>query len=127
MSKSPLHSVRMAAYRLVCLPLALNVIMTTVWMIFSGGIAGASVLLGGVVWLLPNIYFVYQVFSKIKPAQAIVRTFYRAELIKLVLSAGLFIAVIKYVPVNFLAFLAGFGLAQLGFWLAPFIDMRATQ
>jgi F0F1-type ATP synthase assembly protein I len=79
------------------------------------------VLLGGAVWFFPNLFLVYQVFTKVGTANTIVRRFYRAEFTKLFLSAVLFIFAIKFFSVNMLAFLLGFSSAQLMFWVTPLV------
>lgn len=80
-------------------------------------------MLGGLIWLLPNVYFAYRVFHKIETqAKNFIGVFYRTELFKLALSAFLFVAIIKWLPVVLSAILVGYLAAQVTFWLVPLFD-----
>jgi ATP synthase protein I len=47
--------------------------------------------------------------------------FYVGEVLKLCLTAVLFVLTLAYLPVNVLACLVGFIVAQVAFWLAPLL------
>lgn len=119
MSSSVFRAARAQALWLVCLPAGLVVVLAFLLLLMNGIIAGYSAMLGGVAWLLPNIYFVYRAFANAGTASAMLWRFYRAEIAKLILSGFLFILIINNFKVHMLAFVGGFALAQLVFWLAP--------
>ena len=82
-----------------------------------------AALLGGAAWLLPSWYFARRLFSDMSPRAvgAIVRRFYGGEMLKLVISAGLVVLVIKFIAIPFGAFLTGYITALLACWLAPLL------
>lgn len=83
-----------------------------------------SILLGGTAWLLPNLYFARQVFIEMRPQQVkrIIRNFYRAEMIKLFVSALLLTAAISFWAASVGFVLMGYVLAQAAFWLIALVS-----
>lgn len=84
-----------------------------------------SFLCGGLVNVVPGVYFARQVFQTRKTAVAeVTRAFYRGEVVRFVLTAvgfGMVFALLR--PLNAVAVFAGFGVmwvVQLGgaFWLS---------
>jgi len=89
--------------------------------------AAYSVLLGGLICLLPNGYFAYRTFrfQGARAAREIVRSFYAGEAGKLVLTALLFAAVfIGVKPLHALALFTGFCLVQMIGWIVPLLYNR---
>ncbi|UTV99545.1 ATP synthase subunit I [Marinomonas rhizomae] len=89
---------------------------------FSGGLSGYSFLLGAFSSILPNIYMAWRVFGhkRILPAKEVVKSFYRGEAGKLVITALLLSLVFILVkPLAAGSFFIGFGLAILSHWLSP--------
>lgn len=87
-----------------------------------------SVLLGGLICVVPNVYFAYRTFKfrGARAAREIVRSFYAGEAGKLALTAVLFAAVfIGVKSLNPLALFAGFCLVQMIGWLVPLFYNRA--
>lgn len=85
-----------------------------------------SLVLGIILWLLPNCYFAIKVLShlgRISP-RCLLSIFYRAELIKLLLSGFFFIMMVKLLSVNFPVLLSGYLVAQLIFWLLLIIKSK---
>lgn len=86
-----------------------------------------SGVLGGLVWAIPNAYAAKRLFSNMsaRAVKKIVWNFYFAEAAKLLLSAILFVLIIKWIPLALGSFFAGYLAAQIGFWLVPgFIAMK---
>jgi ATP synthase protein I len=78
-----------------------------------------SFLLGVFLWMLPSYYFANKLFSclgKVSPA-SLLGIFYRAEIIKLLLSGFFFVMIIKLLTVNVPVLVIGYFVAQLVFWL----------
>lgn len=89
---------RPPVHRLALIQLGLTVIVAGIGYLASGGVAGYSALLGGLIYTAPNALFTKQVFAY-RPAGAIgqiVRAFYWGEVVKLTLTALLFGAVFKW-------------------------------
>lgn len=124
MSKSVLHSKRIEAFQLVSIPAGVVIIISLLLLIAKDSNLSYSVLMGGLVWLGPNFYFAIRVFSgggaNITP-QSMLINFYRAEVTKLALCAIFFVIIVKYLPVAILPMLVGYGIAQVAFWMAPFL------
>jgi ATP synthase protein I len=88
-----------------------------------------SALLGGMVCVLPNIYFAKQVFTKSRTAAAgtLLRTVYIAEFIKMGLAIALLaIALIKYKEVNPIALFVTYFIAHSCTWVVPLITHQAN-
>lgn len=100
------------------------------WLVLSGVVAIlgsgfhdrkliSSLLLGIILWLLPNCYFAIKVMrhlGRVSPG-CLLHIFYRAELIKLLLSGFFFIMMVKLLPINYPVLLSGYLVVQLIFWL----------
>ena len=100
-------------------------VVFSIFALSFGLTAAYSVLLGGLICLLPNCYFAYRAFKfqGARAAREIVRSFYVGEAGKLMLTAILFAIVFSSVkPINPLALFLGFGAVQLIHWLVPFMQ-----
>ena len=90
----------------------------------DGQKAALSALAGGLVCLLPNVYFVWRlgVLGGGRQARRFVSSFYRAEAGKLGLTVALFALVFATVPPSNLAFFFGAYVAvHFVHWLAPWL------
>ena len=83
---------RTAAFRLVYVLLIITVVIALLSYIYSGLVSAYSVLLGGAVYILPNIYFIICVFRDMDQENpfAIARLFYYGETMKLLLTVVIF-------------------------------------
>jgi len=93
-----------------------------------GLVSGYSALLGGLICLIPNVYFAFRAFKYrgARAARHIVRSFYLGEAVKLGLTAGLFTLVFVGVkPLAPLALFIGYLSVQLVGWLVPLCVDRA--
>lgn len=108
------------AYRLVFLQLAGIVLLAMCALLLVGPSSGLSVLAGGLAYGLPNLYFVWRVFrySGAQEMTKFVAAFFAGEAFKLILSAILFLVIVKYLPVGLLSTLVGFVGAMVAFWVA---------
>jgi len=80
-----------------------------------------SAFLGGLVCVLPNMYFARQTFrTRNAQAQSLLWSIYFAELIKIILAVALFVIVfIKYKELHPLVFFITYFVAQSCMWLVP--------
>ena len=91
------------------------------FLLMGGWKNAISPFLGGLVGLLPNLYFASKIyFARHSGAQGIVNAFYAGETVKLVLTAALFAAVLQIPTVNFLTLLVGYVAVLSVFWFALF-------
>lgn len=105
---------------------AMLIISGIVWFVTSMQ-SGFSVMLGGLVSIVPNVCFAQMLFryNGAKAARKIVSSFYKGEAIKLLLTISLFALIFKNLKVVPLAFFAGFIVAQMMIWFAPlFFDNK---
>lgn len=87
--------------------------------VFQGGQVIKSLVLGVILWLLPNSFFLVKILSHLGEisGKGLLSIFYRAELIKLLISGTFFIMVIKLLSVNIPILLLAYLASQLVFWL----------
>jgi len=120
---------RLAIHQMVVFPVLLAQLTVllgaaTVLWLCVGRVAGYSGLLGGLIALLPNIYFAHKAFrfSGARAAQAIVRSFYAGEAGKLIFTSALFALVFTGVkPLQPLCLFGVFILTQGVGWFAPLL------
>lgn len=125
MPKLVLPAVRREAYIFIILSALIAAVIGTLTTLFAR-IAGYSILLGVLVWLIPNILFAYRIFSNVsvRAANKIVRTFYLFEALKLALTVIFFIAAIKIFTVNLGFVLLGYMLAWLLFSMMVLLKVK---
>ena len=96
--------------------------------LFSGDKTLAySALLGGLVCVLPNVYFAWLMFRNMgaSAAKEVVRSFYKAEAVKFGLTVVLFALVFIVVrPLNPISFFLTYAVVQSVHWLAPLVMKR---
>lgn len=100
------------------------IVMAVLGFAVGGQKAAISAATGGLICLLPNLYFVWRVGSQRAGRQArrFVSTFYRAEAGKFGLTVALFALVFVTVPPSNPAFFFGAYVAvHLMHWLAPWL------
>ena len=109
------------ALRVATVQAAIIVLVSLTW-VWGGAHAMASSLLGGFVFIVPNVYFAYRFFSSkdAKEPHQIVRAFYQGELFKLVIMVALSIAIFVWLSVLLVPFITGLAGAIFGVWFAPF-------
>ena len=111
---------RLHAYRIVFVQMLCVIVLGLLALALYGQKSGLSVLSGGMAYVLANLLFVWRVFrySGAQQMTQFVVAFFLGEMIKLVLSAILFIVIVKYWPVSLLSVLVGFIGAIMSFWFA---------
>ena len=120
---SPVQKVRQQVYRLVAVQFGLIILASLVTGLLVDASNALSVILGGLCVLLPHVFFAWKFFRRggATALKSIMSAFYWGEILKLLLTAVLFIVILKTLQPEIPAFLVGFGLAQAGIFLAPFI------
>lgn len=113
-----------AIFRFVLLQFLSTIFISLGIFYIAGSLIGYSFLLGAWSSILPSIYMAWRVFGykSIRSAKDVVKSFYRGEAGKLVMTAVLLSLVFLLVkPLSAEAFFAGFGIAILSHWLSPFL------
>ncbi|MBX3708409.1 MAG: ATP synthase subunit I [Gammaproteobacteria bacterium] len=110
------------AYQIVLLQLMGVVMLAVLSLVLNGTRSGFSVLMGGLAYGLPNLIFVWRVFRYVGASQItqFVTAFFIGEIVKLILSAVLFLMIVKYLPISLLSVLIGFAGAIVLFWVVCF-------
>lgn len=118
-TKSLSKRIQHEAYQIVVWQLICATGIACLILIIGGINSGFSALAGGMAYVLPNFIFVWRVFrySSTREANLFVTAFFLGEMIKLLLSAGLFLLIVKYLPVSLLSVLIGFIGAIVSFWI----------
>lgn len=120
---------RPAIYRLIGVQLGATLIIS-VGFLLKDQVAAYSALLGGLIFILPNIYFAYKAFAYTgaRAARQIVNSFYKGESVKLALTAVLFTVVFVSVkPLNVLALFLTFIIVLTTNWLTPLLLSHQPQ
>ncbi len=117
------NSIKSEAYKLVFWQLFVVMGLALILFLFKGLQSGISSLLGGLAYCVPNLMFVWRVFSRTsaQAARSFLVAFLAGEVSKLFLSALLFVLIVKYLAVDFKFVLAGYICAIMAFWLVSFI------
>ena len=100
-------------------------VAVVIGMLDSWWFAGSFVL-GILLWALPSCYFANKLFrdvGKISPT-SLLKVFYKAEIIKLLLSGVFFVMIIKLVLVNIPALVTGYFVSQFVFWVRLMIKNK---
>ncbi|RDI46557.1 ATP synthase subunit I [Aquicella lusitana] len=118
-AKSLRKVVQHEAYQIVFWQLAGVIALALLALLIRGATSGFSVLMGGMAYGLPNLLFVWRVFrfSGAHQMAQFLAAFFMGEMMKLVLSAILFLVIVKYLPVSLLSTLVGFIGAIVSFWI----------
>lgn len=112
-----------SARRLLLIQLVVTMFIAVGALFIGNATAATSALIGGLVCVLPNAYFVRTLFmhNGARAARQIVNGFYKGEALKLILSIALFALVFKFLKINPLVFFVAYIAAQMVFWFAPLI------
>lgn len=113
-----------AVFRFIALQLALVFFLSVGIYLVYGGLYAYSFLLGAMASVIPNLYMAWRVFGHAgtRAAKDVVRSFYRGEAGKLVLTALILTAIFIFIkPLAAGALFIGFGIAILSHWLSPLL------
>lgn len=116
---NPLQKViQSEAYRIVYGQLMCVSVVSLIVSLCLGLKIGSSLLVGGLCYTLPNLFFVWRVFRYAGAQQMVqfMAAFFFGEFLKLILSGILFLLVVKTLPISLLSVLIGFILAMAAFW-----------
>ena len=118
-----IESLRTGGRRLLLLQMIVVFAFAALMYGFFNVMTAYSAMVGGVVCITANWYFIRRFFKTTSPqdAQQIVKSFYWSEFVKLAISAVLFVIFIKYFHIQPLPFLVAYLLASGMYWFAPLL------
>ncbi len=106
-------------FKVLYLQVLVAVLVALGFMLMGGWKYALSPFLGSSVAILPNLYFAYRNYLvRHRQVQDIVKGFYAGEAVKLLLTAGLFVAVLQIPTVDFKTLLIGYAATLSVFWFA---------
>lgn len=120
MQNNPLKKIiQRQAFAIVFWQLICVIALTLIAFILFNSIIAFSVLAGGLSYGIGNLIFVWRVFryAGAQEMNQFAFAFMAGEALKLILSAILFLVIVKYLPVSLLSVLIGFIGAIVSFWL----------
>ncbi len=99
------------------------IIVATIVLIFASVHAGYSVFIGGLVCILPNVYFASRVFRHegARAARKILSSFYIGEAVKLLLTALFFGVALVVLKIQPLALFGGYLVAWFSLLMAEIV------
>lgn len=124
MSRAALQITRATVQRWFTIQ-GLVVILVTLITLFVGKIQAGSVLIGGIMCILPTAVFARWWLASYKAGDAmqrLVKVFYVGEILKLVLTGVLFVLGLMFFPLQLVWCLVGYMSAQVAFWIAPLLS-----
>ncbi len=97
--------------KIFCTQLAVTLLISAIYYFVSGKVAGYSAFLGGIIFIIPQVYFTLKAFmySGARAIDKIVVSFYKGEsakIILIVIGFGLVFSFVK--PIDYLALYSAF-------------------
>ncbi len=129
MAKLVVPSLKSQANKIVLAQSTIVLLMAIVFFLTSGHRAALAVMAGGLVHILPGYFYAARLFSNVSP-HAIMRimvVFYVGEVLKLIVSVGLFIVLLTVFKFPVLPYFLGYLVAALAFCVAPMGLMNETN
>jgi ATP synthase protein I len=113
-----IHGIK-AAKRLLSTQVSVTFLIAICAKIILGNKSAWSAIAGGIVCVLPNAYFAFQLFrhNGAHAAKQIVHGFYKSEAMKLMIAVALFAVVFKFMAVDSLVFFVTYIAVQIVFFL----------
>lgn len=107
------------AYRIALAQLGGTVLVTVLVYGLRGYAAGVAAAIGGCIAVANNVFFAWRVFAGgVVPAQTVLRRFYLAEIVKILVTAVLFLGALTVLKLPFLPLLLGYGVTFAVHWLS---------
>jgi ATP synthase protein I len=107
------------AYRIVLAQFVLALVAGFIAWGAMGSAMAIAIFAGGLINVIANLYFAFHVFrGGVRAAPSVLRGFYLAEVVKLLLTAALFAVALAVLKLEPLPLLLGFAVTLAGYWLA---------
>lgn len=128
-AKLVVKSLKHQANKIVLVQFALVAVLAVVYLLLNSWRASLAVICGGLVYVLPGYFYAARLFSNVSP-HAIVRimfVFYLGEVLKLIVSIGLFITLLNVFSFPLWPYFFGYLVAALAFCVAPMWLMNGAM
>lgn len=129
MAKLVVRSLKQQVNKVVLVQSSIVLLLAIVFFLISNHRAALAVLCGGLVNVLPGYFYAARLFANVSP-QAIMRImciFYIGEVLKLIISIGMFIVLLMIFKFPLLPYFLGYLVAALAFCVAPFWIMNVNK
>lgn len=129
MAKLALKSLKQQANKIVLIQCAVVFLLALGFLLGSSSRAALAVLCGGMAYIVPGYFYAARLFSNVSPhaIMRIMAIFYLGEVLKLMVSIGLFITLLTVFSFPLLPYFLGYLLAALSFCVAPMWLMNRTM
>ena len=109
--------------RLLAVQLITTLILAVLCLLFLNVNAGVSAAFGGLVCVIPNVYFAKKLFKHqgARAVRQIVTSFYVGEALKIILTMGLFTIILVLLRINPPVFFGSYITVLMTHWFAPWI------
>ncbi|NNM01728.1 MAG: F0F1 ATP synthase subunit I [Gammaproteobacteria bacterium] len=106
--------------RVVAVQCTVGIVVAGATFAVSGGTRGLSALAGVMCGVIPSYYFAVRLFRSRPSASAerALRSIYLGEMLKILLTAALFVVAVVALNAEFLPLIIGYGGTVIGSWLA---------
>jgi ATP synthase protein I len=113
------HKARLAVFRLSGIQLAVTVVLALLSWLFFGPMTAASLFSGGLIGMLAGFYQAQRMMRVDAGAQpeAFMRGLWVSEIVKIVLTAALFVAAIKLLRVTMVPTIVGYAGTYIVYWV----------
>ncbi|MGR9105443.1 MAG: ATP synthase subunit I [Gammaproteobacteria bacterium] len=113
-------------WKILAVQACVTVALSFLLLVLLGWSEARSGLIGGLIGFLPNLFFALRIAAtRGKPAKEIVRAFYSAESIKIIITAGLFAFVFQLPNIVYGPLFGVFIAVIFVFWFALFFSQTA--
>lgn len=129
MAKPILNAIRSVAFGYIYMQIVVILIITALLYLLSNVIIAFSFLWGGIICIIPNLYFAHKLFARTgaQATQQIIASFYISEIVKFLITVLLFWVAFKYFNTNKLAIFVGYLVAQFTFWFSALFRHQAVN
>ena len=106
------------AIRLMLAQLGIGMLVSSIWLLESAQAASAGIV-GSLIAVIPTAYFAVKVFSQQpgSPPRRVLNAFYFGEMVRLILTATLFIIALQWFSGEFAPLITTFTAALFSYWL----------
>lgn len=120
---------RKAAFNHIYTQIIVILCIVTLLYLDSKKVIAYSLLWGGGVCILPNLYFAHKLFAQTgaKAVRQILATFYISEVVKFIITIVLFWIAFKYFTINKIAIFIGYLVAQFTFWFSAVFSHQTVK
>jgi ATP synthase protein I len=128
-TKLVVNSIKKKVNQIIFTQFIVAIVLALFFWVLSGGKSAVAALCGGLVYIVPCFLYANRLFANVSP-QAIKRiiiVFYLGEILKLLVSVGLFVLLMYLINLPLLPYFLGYLVAALSFCIAPLWIMKEKR